>query len=144
MIGLYVPSYKEECDMSLKCPNPECEGQLTEYEHQGVKIDFCRQCGGSWFDPGETAQYFLLGQDLPDDAEAVHSFQYAKFRKKCPRDQQDLKEHLYTEKAKLLLDVCPHCKGIWFDSGEVKKLEQIAAQLDRKLGSLFAIFDFGK
>ena len=126
--------------MELKCPNPECEGQLTEYEHQGVKVDFCRSCGGSWFDFGEVSQYFLLKQDIPDDAEPILSFRYKSFRKTCPRDQQDLKEFSYT--GSLLIDVCPTCKGIWLDSGEVRKLEQVAAQLDRKIANIFKIFDF--
>jgi len=124
--------------MDLQCP--KCEGRLTEYAHQGVKLDFCRSCGGSWFDPGEIAQYFLLNQDLPDDAEPVHSFQYKKFRKTCPRDQSELKEFTYT--GSLLVDVCPKCKGVWLDPGEVKKLEQVAAQLDRRLVKLFEMFDF--
>jgi len=122
----------------MNCPT--CQQDLTPYEHQGVKIDFCKGCGGSWFDYGEVAQYFLLEYDLPPDAEPLQSF--STLPKKCPRDQTPLKDFTYTTTGKLVIDVCGKCHGIWFDKGEVKKLEQLAHRLDRRLVKVFEMFDF--
>lgn len=119
---------------------PKCPSTLTEYEYQGVKLDFCRSCGGSWFDEGEVSTFFLLKKDLPDDAIPDTSFDSS--GPKCPRDGSILMEYRYTHETDLLVDVCTVCKGIWFDQGEVRKLEQLAPQLDMRLVKIFEVFDF--
>ena len=37
---------------------------------------------------------------------------------KCPSCHSELKEHQYHG---LTVDICPNCRGIWFDSGEMKE-----------------------
>jgi Zn-finger nucleic acid-binding protein len=39
---------------------------------------------------------------------------------KCPKDGADLKEE---ELGPVKVDVCPECKGIWFDGGELDMLK---------------------
>ena len=35
----------------MRCPR--CGGQLEERSHHHVRIDVCRDCGGTWLDKGE-------------------------------------------------------------------------------------------
>ncbi|MDD5222512.1 MAG: zf-TFIIB domain-containing protein [bacterium] len=43
----------------MRCP--KCGMQLVEIDFQGIKIDKCTNCSGSWFDAGEVED--LLNQD---------------------------------------------------------------------------------
>lgn len=36
------------------------------------------------------------------------------------------------EKENVLIDICPDCKGVWLDRGELEKLLQIEASYDEK------------
>ena len=40
----------------------------------------------------------------------------------CPRDGNDLTRVSSAQKRDLVTDVCPACRGIWLDGGELKKL----------------------
>jgi len=42
---------------------------------------------------------------------------------KCPRCEGTLHETDYGEAGFVLLDVCPECKGVWFDEGELDQLD---------------------
>ena len=39
---------------------------------------------------------------------------------KCPKDGADLEEQ---EMGPIKVDVCPDCKGIWFDGGELEMMK---------------------
>ncbi len=41
-------------DLHLGCP--KCDGTLVETDYEGIKIDVCNKCSGTWFDAGELAQ----------------------------------------------------------------------------------------
>ncbi|MNS57633.1 hypothetical protein D3C72_905280 [compost metagenome] len=38
----------------MKCP--KCGGDLSEHDHEGIKIDSCNDCKGVWLDAGELEQ----------------------------------------------------------------------------------------
>ncbi len=38
----------------MKCP--KCGMDLTTIEYQGIKVDRCPNCNGTWFDAGEVEQ----------------------------------------------------------------------------------------
>ena len=42
---------------------------------------------------------------------------------KCPKCGADLEEK---DQSGVKLDVCPECKGVWFDAGEMEIMQQIA------------------
>jgi len=44
---------------------------------------------------------------------------------KCPIDGEDL---VVTERSEVEIDVCPKCRGVWLDRGELEKI------VDRALG----------
>ena len=47
----------------------------------------------------------------------------------CPRDGATLVE---VNKSGVMIDVCPECKGIWLDRGELEKILQITRDLERE------------
>jgi uncharacterized protein len=47
----------------------------------------------------------------------------------CPRDGATLVE---VNKSGVQTDVCPECKGVWLDRGELEKIMQITRDLERE------------
>jgi uncharacterized protein len=41
---------------------------------------------------------------------------------KCPKDGADLKEETH---GPVKVDVCPECKGMWLDSGEMELMQRV-------------------
>ena len=50
-------------------------------------------------------------------------------QKHCPIDGTPLME---MNKNGVTIDVCPECKGVWLDRGELEKLIQVALELERE------------
>jgi len=119
---------------------PRCDGQMAEFEHQGVKIDFCSSCGASWFDSGEVSQYFMTQKDLPNQAVLLTT--YDETGPRCPQDSSLLQQYRYTHDDSLIVDVCPACLGILLDRGEVAKVQRLAAKIGQKVVKFFESFDF--
>lgn len=53
---------------------------------------------------------------------------------KCPKCNSELVQKSY--KGMFDVEVCPHCQGMWLDSHELDKLEDIAFTDDARKGSL--------
>ena len=47
--------------LGIKCP--KCEGTLIEADFQGIKIDVCNKCSGTWLDAGELTQVVAGDQE---------------------------------------------------------------------------------
>lgn len=128
----------------MKCP--KCAGDLREIDSsERVTLDFCGDCKGLFFDPGEVAYYFELVKDVPDlDASKAQS---RVIDTKCPKCQKPFEELQYTSLDSLLVDRCGGCGGVWLDAGEVVRLEGLSAKLEspgsRMLRSMKQIRDKG-
>jgi uncharacterized protein len=53
-------------------------------------------------------------------------------QKLCPTDGAVLMEMV---KNGVTIDVCPECKGVWLDRGELEKLINVALEMEREYGS---------
>jgi len=53
---------------------------------------------------------------------------------KCPVCDEKMRE---VEKAGVVIDICPGCKGVWLDRGELEKLYQIAEANDPGYGEKY-------
>lgn len=42
---------------------------------------------------------------------------------RCPRDKSNLESEVY--EADIEVDVCPSCRGMWLDKGELEKIEEV-------------------
>ncbi len=52
-------------------------------------------------------------------------------QKLCPIDGTPLME---MNKNGVTIDVCPECKGVWLDRGELEKLLSVAIEMEREYG----------
>jgi len=92
----------------------------------GVEVDHCPRCGGTFLDPGEAEK--LMGPALSTDywwSPAV--LQHVRpGRSQCPKDGAPFKEFQIAYGGdQVFVDVCGQCQGIWLESGECKKLQNI-------------------
>lgn len=102
---------------------PKCIQPLSATTVRGTEVDKCPGCHGIWFDEHELER--ILAQKSADlrplrggrDQTALD-----RQRGQCPRDGKNLTRVCSTRDSAVVVDVCPVCRGIWLDGGELKKL----------------------
>jgi Zn-finger nucleic acid-binding protein len=115
----------------MRCP--ACEKPLVAVEIDQVEIDACASCEGLWFDADELV---LLFEKTVQVAE-VRSLQRelsslpadrAAPRRRCPRCRAWMRGvRIGTQGEPVLIDLCPHADGLWFDRAELPRM--LAARL---------------
>lgn len=89
----------------------------------GVEFDSCPRCTGVWLDAGELPAITRSrgGNALNATLDSQRRTDY-----KCPvcRPAVLLLEGTLSSDQQFELDICPTCKGLWFDRGEFPKLLQ--------------------
>lgn len=132
-------------DAEIRLPCPTCLGVMMEKlkpvrDHELV-LDYCRRCGGIWFDAGEVralreAQPKGLGGSVElresafrmpchschahMDRDAVACMACGwKNQLDCPACQKPLDR---IERDGLALDACKPCRGVWFDNHEIAQI----------------------
>jgi Zn-finger nucleic acid-binding protein len=89
-------------------------------EFQGVEVDHCLDCRGTWFDAGELELIVELAgceRSGLEEALATGGRQTAGQRR-CPRCRARM--HAWrTGEPPIELDRCPDGEGIWLDAGEL-------------------------
>ena len=109
----------------MTCPNHHQEPMQKMLFHT-VEVDYCPSCLGVWFDKDELAhakndkdqQLNWLDFDIWRDKS---KFSMANINKKCPVCRVPFVEVQY-DNAKVKIDFCKHCRGIWLDRGEFKQI----------------------
>ena len=101
---------------------PKCDECLSMVEVRGTQVDKCSACRGIWFDEKEleTIMDVKPSELRPLSSRADNA--YDRVRGKCPRDGHDLMRVCSTRNADVVVDVCPECRGLWLDGGELHKL----------------------
>jgi Zn-finger nucleic acid-binding protein len=97
---------------------------MMAYELDGVEIDHCVPCCGTWLDGGELEQLTelsgvpsgLLARALDS---AVHG---AATKRRCPRCSRKLRTLAIGSDPSVELDRCPKGHGLWFDQGELETI----------------------
>jgi len=109
---------------------PKCKLETQNYRtHDSQELNFCRTCGGTWFDKGELAWMMASESDILAGKEAMKRGNATDIRcSSC--DAADLVEVKYHSKHDLLIDVCPSCHGVFLDAKEIGKAEKIAASTE--------------
>lgn len=132
-----------EREVRLSCPT--CLGvmmnKLKPVRDDDLVLDYCRRCGGVWFDAGEvdalrsaSPKGLGTGVSLREGAFRMPCHQCHapidrntpacpscgwKNRLECPSCQRPLER---VERAGLVLDVCRTCRGVWFDNHELAEI----------------------
>ncbi len=112
----------------MKCP--ACRSLMLVVEHDGIELDHCPACAGTWFDRDELALLLdeatgAVGSQLR--AAAVAALPAATTREKgrrCPACRHRMRKANIGPGERVLVDVCPAGHGLWFDKGEVAALAE--------------------
>jgi len=91
-----------------------------------LEVDHCPECEGVWFDQQEIyARVKSPARFFEHFKEAYQTAKETEFT--CPRDGKKMIQAVF-EKAALPFEACQHCGGMWFDKGEVEKLNSFLEQ----------------
>jgi Zn-finger nucleic acid-binding protein len=102
----------------MKCPKCKVV-EMVPATYEGVEIDRCPRCEGMYFDKGELEHMLESGY-----AEGVDSSEFTVLSDKhdmmvgrCQRCDVEMRPMV--GQAKLRIDRCPNCGGIYLDQGEL-------------------------
>jgi Zn-finger nucleic acid-binding protein len=114
----------------VKCPVDKTG--MVIIEHQGIELDYCTRCKGVWFDAGELELFLELG-GLPDPTPFLRAMKEraeadtAEKPRACPVCGKKMKKTAVNQDGSVIVDVCRHDHGIWFDKSEVEQLAEVLA-----------------
>jgi Zn-finger nucleic acid-binding protein len=115
---------------------------LVAFELDGVEIDRCVECGGTWLDAGELEWIAeRAGVEPGPLTEAVEADKGRGQRTelKCPRCRRRMEMLSIGAKPAVQIDRCRHGDGLWFDEGEMEKvIASFAAGEEGAVGRFFA------
>jgi Zn-finger nucleic acid-binding protein len=132
-------------DDRVRLPCPTCLGVMMEklkpVRDRELVLDYCRRCGGVWFDAGEVG---ALREARPKGLGSIVELRDTAFRMPChschavmsrdapsctacgwrnrldcPGCQRPLER---IERDGLALDACRSCRGVWFDNHELAQV----------------------
>lgn len=100
---------------------PACKEAMVVFELDGVEIDRCLRCLGTWLDAGEIDQLARLEGGAPDrlTAAVAAADAGAKGRRRCVRCSARMR---VVTLEKIEIDRCPRGHGLWFDRNEMETL----------------------
>jgi Zn-finger nucleic acid-binding protein len=91
---------------------PVCDRPLAAFDLEGVQIDRCLDCRGTWLDAGEL-EILAGNRKFAGTPGPKHD------KRRCPRCGAKLRR--YKIEA-VEVDECPRGHGLWFDKGEMETL----------------------
>lgn len=135
----------------MKCPDDGSQLQKRHYEAT-VEIDECPSCHGVWLDAGELEKIQESKERdheealsrPPDYAIRAHraARQKQEGKRRCSHCGREMESREYAYCSQIVIDVCPECRGIWLDVGELQALEVFFERQTSKsfLKSLMSLF----
>jgi Zn-finger nucleic acid-binding protein len=113
-------------DVEARMNCPRCRTALAARSIEGIEIDECRACQGIWFDADELRRVKdVTDPDLKwmdvDLWQHPDRFGASDTQTVCPKCAAPLATVGY-EGTDVEIDLCPACRGIWLDSGELEKI----------------------
>lgn len=104
------------------CPN--CGEPLVAYELEGIEVDRCVVCGGTWLDTGELE--LIAERAGAEPGGLTEALETAKARgraqRRCPRCRRKLQTIVVGQAKPVELERCARGHGLWFDLGEMRTL----------------------
>jgi len=111
--------------MALKCPR--CDIEMKQVDRDGIIIDVCMKCHGTWFDAKELD---ALSKTRGSLEALIYVSKPIGSQLKCPRCGTVTK---YSNvEGKVVIDFCEECEGVWLDAGELQKLREALPERERK------------
>ncbi len=117
--------------MSPQITCPRCNGPTVKKPYEAVEIDSCLKCSGIWLDKGELEKVISVKQEkfAPEFVTKTLSQAVAGIPKsessnsiECPVCQSSTRCINYNYGSGVIINICAD-HGIWFDSGELQRIE---------------------
>jgi Zn-finger nucleic acid-binding protein len=123
---------------------PRCRVTLEEIDYEGVKIDLCRHCGGSWCDQDELYQIVkrremkFSEKDFSEITAREDSAQTSVQPElvdclKCVVCHTLMERVNYSYTSGIIIDRCRTGHGIWLDKDEIEKIQVFAERGEGRL-----------
>ena len=113
---------------------------MLAVELDGIEIDHCVKCLGTWLDEGEL-EAIARQSGAPADG-ILRMLQRAQpgsaTDRRCPRCKKRMRETETGDSNTITLDQCPRGHGLWFDQGELREI--IASTDDGTAGPVGRFF----
>lgn len=137
-------------ELSVRTPCPVCLGATLQKVGVGpggaLEVDHCPRCGGVWFEYGEVqrlrslppaAFWAAVGRPKQAPVPPCHDCHtpFSRAEPACPAcgrepviDCPACDRPMHGEAREgIHLDVCRHCRGVWFDHGELETVWRLQA-----------------
>jgi uncharacterized protein len=109
---------------------PRCDQPMQEMQpgDAPTRVDACLSCKGVWFGAGELSVFLSAGlqevqrvrQAIGDGLGAyVDRNVYEHNLIRCPGCHHGMERQSLGGQSDVMIDVCPYCKGVWLDAGEL-------------------------
>jgi len=92
----------------------------------GVKLDHCHRCGGTFLDPGEARQTLgpAASPEVWKNSALATALGISPLR--CPHDDAHFEAfNVEYDGQSVTVDLCPSCSGLWLDAREGQTLKNI-------------------
>lgn len=118
---------------------PKCGADLIVLELDGVEIDHCPECRGTWLDAGELELLCEMDGIQPGSVqEALYDTRAErKTQRRCPRCRRRMEGIALSG---IELERCRYSHGLWFDQGEMRALIQAFASESGEQGRVARFF----
>ena len=120
---------------------PRCHEPLVAFELEGVEIDRCAACGGTWLDAGELEWIAERAGVDPGTISRALDAQSQRGKQtdlRCPRCRRRMQQVTVGKQPAVEVDRCRHQHGLWFDQGEMEKV--IASFAEGEQGAVARFF----
>ncbi len=126
----------------MQCP--VCRETLRTIEYEGIEIETCDECEGEWLDHGELPKILQRREVQFDEEERRALVNATKIKGvplkdvdrdlPCPKCGATTDAINYGGNTGIILDRCTGCKGIWFDGGELEKVQMLIEGWEETIG----------
>ncbi|MBK7057705.1 MAG: zf-TFIIB domain-containing protein [Leptospiraceae bacterium] len=109
---------------------PKCKIGLRSETIAGLQTDFCSRCAGVWLDSCELSKILGVNSDLP---EQIIKSELKSTSLNCPRcENKKMDRFVYHPEARIILEKCPSCEGLWLDKGEFGLIQGLLKKWEKK------------
>ncbi len=103
---------------------PHCGEPLVVYELEGIEIDHCVECGGTWLDAGELE---LIAEFSEVESGELSNALYSPKKqqhidRRCPRCNKKMNSIHIGQQENIEAETCPYGHGLWLDKGELRAI----------------------
>jgi len=108
----------------MKCP--VCSSGLDRSRYEGLPVFICDDCNGYLVGTRRATDINRRRAKSPEDLKQealVDGHKDSEDGLRCPRCRRPMDKELWKESASFHIDKCRDCELVWFDAGELARLQ---------------------